>query len=48
MTRVLRRLWRWLWATDEAVQPIEDPMLLEQWRRMVQAEPKVKPLRRVK
>lgn len=43
--RALRRLWRWLWATDEA---ITDPLLLDQLRGVVQAEPHAKPLRRVK
>ena len=44
--RTLLRLWRWLWATDEA---ITDPLLPDQLRGIVQAEPKIQPpLRRVK
>ena len=45
MTRTLRAWWRWLWATDEAIQ---DPLLPDQMRAVVQAEPHAKPLRRVK
>lgn len=40
--RTLRRLWRWLWATDELIS------YPEALRRIGQAEPHAKPLRRVK